>query len=68
MNKICNSLFTFAFYPVKCISILIKKQIYYFVTLIWNKSYTHNDNYDNEYLNNKYKKDNDKTDSDFIIL
>ena len=65
MNKICNALFTFAFYPVKCISILIKKQIYYFVTLIWNKSYTHNDN---EYLNNKYNKDNDKTDSDFIIL
>lgn len=65
MNKICNALFTFAFYPVKCIGGLIRKQIYYIFTLIWHKPYSHNNN---EYLNNKYKKDNDKTDSDFIIL
>ena len=64
INKIYNTLLSVAFYPIKCISILIKKPIRYIFTLICDKSYRH----DNDYLNNKYKKENDKTDSDFIIL
>ena len=68
LNRMCKTIFSIAFYTVRCILNVSKNSTKYILYKVFGIKKHESKRYENDYLNGLYKLELKDTENDFIIL